>query len=138
MPWPSNILAGATVLVVDDDWFVAYYVGSVIQAVGGTVLGPHASAAAALACLAGPESLPHVALLNLGLHDGDALPVAHELTRTSVPILFSSTRMPVDRPTCFARWPLLTSPFAAYQVVDELVGLLAGRHGEPERLVARA
>ena len=54
LPWariphpPRNDLTGATIMVIEDDFYQASETGKALQEAGATVLGPHGSALAAL------------------------------------------------------------------------------------------
>jgi DNA-binding response OmpR family regulator len=127
MPDSADALVGMRVLVVEDDSFVASYVDCVIRAAGANVLGPFPVAREALASIVDYASGIHAAFLNFTLKDGDALTLAEELTRAMVPIIFSTGLTNVDLPSRFSRCPVLARPFAACQVVDELVATLQRR-----------
>ena len=68
------VLPGARVLVAEDQAVIAMDLAMTLREFGCAVLGPAASVAEALA-LAGRER-PDAALLDLGLSDGPAVPVA--------------------------------------------------------------
>jgi DNA-binding response OmpR family regulator len=127
MPFSSDALSGITVLMVEDDRFVAEYVLSVIRAAGGAALGPFPSSMEAVASLAEDVPRPQVALLNITVGDKEGFCVADELTRTSIPVIFSSGHPAVELPSRFSSRPLLTKPFAAYQIVEELIAVV-NRH----------
>ena len=75
--------AGAKVLVVEDEVVVALELEATLREVGCTPLGPVASIADALATLKADR--PDAVLLDLGLTDGRATPVAEALASAGVP-----------------------------------------------------
>jgi DNA-binding response OmpR family regulator len=129
MPHSSGALSDTVTLVVEDDRFVASYVAAVIQATGGEVLGPFSSVEAALDCLSRRTEPPHAALLNARLAEDDSFSFADGLAGGSVPLIFSSDHPETCLPDRFGERPLIPKPFAAYQVVEELVALLNAAAG---------
>ena len=127
MFYSSDALAGRDILVVEDEYFLADYITSVIASVGGSFRGPFASANDALAHLAQTNELPKAATLNVKLTDGTSFPVADELSRLGVPFVFITANNATSLPDRFADCPNLAKPFAAYEVVQALVALLEGK-----------
>lgn len=116
-------LKGRTVLVVEDEWFIASYVACGLEDAGARVLGPVPTAADALAML-GDENGIDAATLNVRLGDGDSAPVAERLAGMGVPFLFLSGQDTGSRPAGFRDRPGLAKPFAAFQVVEAVAGLI--------------
>jgi CheY-like chemotaxis protein len=123
MTIPLGEMSGTTVLVVESDSFIASYVVSVISSAGGEILGPVASADAALACIASNVLRLDAALLNIALREGDSYRVADELARRLIPFVFTCASPAPRIPTRHSGRPLLEKPFAGYQVVQEVIGL---------------
>src|SRR3954454_4627357 len=79
----SSALAGATILVVENDALVGLEVTLALQDFGCTVPGPLASVDRTLAALEAER--PDAVLLDVGLADGHSTPVAAVLTAGGVP-----------------------------------------------------
>lgn len=116
-------LNGQRVLVVEDDWFIASYVTEALEQAGAAIVGPVASASDALKRL-DEEPPPHAATLNVRLLDGDSLPVAQRLAELDVPFLFLSAQTAMSLPPEMAARPRLEKPFAAWQVIEAVGGML--------------
>lgn len=116
-------LNGQRVLVVEDDWFIAGYVSDALEEAGAAVVGPVPSSDEALHLLNGDER-PSAATLNVRLTDGDSVPVARRLSELGVPFLFLSATADTDLPPDLTGHPRLGKPFAAFQVVEALAGMV--------------
>ena len=124
MPYPTNALLEATILVVEDEYFLADYMVAVIQSVRGLVEGPFPSVAEGRNWLHGGECRATAATLNVNLLDGPSYPLADDLVLAGMPFVFVSAYGRKDLPERFEGVPMLVKPFAAYQVVEALTGLL--------------
>lgn len=80
-------LEGKTILVVEDDFFVATDLCRLLESEGVQVLGPVGRVADALGVI-GQSGHIDGALVDLNLHGVLAFPVADALTERSVPFLF--------------------------------------------------
>jgi DNA-binding response OmpR family regulator len=121
MPHSADALAGSTVLLVEQDGFVAGYVASVLEAAGGQILGPFSSSREALASFRRRTFIVNAALLNIPLGTGGGLIIADELALADVPIIFTTDHTGLSLPPRFSHCSMLPKPFAAYQVVEELI-----------------
>lgn len=117
-----TILAGRSVLVVEDDYYRAHLVRRTLEAAGATVIGPVPSAGAALHLL--DEGRPDAAVLDVDLLDGVVFPVADALAAIGVPFLFSTGSDPGMRPARHAAAPWLVKPVEEAATVRALEGLL--------------
>ena len=81
-----EVLNDISILVVEDEPFVALDIAMEIEGAGGNVLGPAPSVAAAIELLKKEEV--HAAILDVHLPDGDVGPVVTQLSRLCVPFLF--------------------------------------------------
>lgn len=77
-----------TVLLVEDEIFVAMDIQMTLEDEGWTVAGPFPSTAEALSYL--DKDTPTCAILDVRLTDGDVFPVADRLREASVPFVFHS------------------------------------------------
>ena len=78
-------LAGTTVLVVEDEFYLAMDLKEGIERAGGTVLGPCADVAGGLAQLEGEAA--HCAVVDINLGEGPSFAMAEELVRRRLPFL---------------------------------------------------
>ena len=85
-------LAGARVLVVEGEFVIAVDHQVLLWRFGCEVLGPMASAAEVLVLLR--HERPDAALLDVGLADGQAVPVAEALRAAGVPFVLVTGRGP--------------------------------------------
>ena len=121
----SLTAAGFKVLVAEDDTLIAMELEAILKDAGYVVLGPCASAADALAELAAGR--PDAALLDIGLADGPAAPVAEGLAAAGVPfVLVTGYNGDRAQHSPFAGAACLAKPFSARDVEISLARLLGG------------
>jgi len=82
------LLAGRSVLVVEDEFLIAEEMRSLVQQLGGTVIGPAGSIDAALDLLR--VITPDIALLDINLHGNRVYLVAEALGAARVPFIFAT------------------------------------------------
>jgi len=122
----STSLAGARILVAEDEPLIVMELTQVIAEAGGVVAGSARSKQEALT-LAENESID-VALLDVRLRDGTTFEAAAKLTARGIPFLFC-TADNEDRGQ-FAHWPdapIITKPHQTSVLVDALSRLLQSR-----------
>ena len=86
-------LTARTVLICEDEPLIAYDIASGIEDAGGTVVGPFAAVADAMAAL--DEAKPDYATLDVNLLDGDVTPVLLRLAEAGVPMVVNTgTKLP--------------------------------------------
>jgi two-component system, response regulator PdtaR len=88
-------MSGMTVLVVEDDFIVAYDMQMMLEEQGARVLGPATGLAEAQALLA--KERPTVAVLDVNLNGEYVFPLADELRAKEVPFLFATAYADEDR-----------------------------------------
>lgn len=122
----DSTLAGARILLVEDDHLVGLSIASTLEAFGGTVVGPAHDAAAGVA-LALAEPLD-AALLDVNL-GGQATSeaVADALRIRGVPYVFCTGYGDAGIPAAHAGSPTLQKPFGMNELLAVLAGLLAQR-----------
>lgn len=86
----EELLAGARVLLVEDEFVIALDFQILLYRFGCEVLGPVGSVAEALVILR--HERPDAALLDVNLRDGLVVPVAERLTAMAVPFLLVTAR----------------------------------------------
>ncbi|WP_420143007.1 response regulator [Sphingobium sp.] len=77
-----------TVLLVEDELFVALDIQDTIEDAGFSVDGPYISVSSALTAVG--SALPDCAILDVQLADGEVYPVADALVAAGVPVIFHS------------------------------------------------
>lgn len=88
-------MAGMTVLVVEDDFIVAFDMQTLLEEQGARVLGPAANLAEARELLA--KERPTVAVLDVNLGGDYVFPLADELLAKDVPFVFATAYADDDR-----------------------------------------
>jgi CheY-like chemotaxis protein len=82
-------LSGCTILIVEDDYFIADDMAQAFRQQGARILGPVGRVDAALSIIAAEPSLD-AAVLDLNLGSTMSYPIADELRRRGVPFVFST------------------------------------------------
>ena len=118
-------LTGASILVVEDDAFIAMGIKAMLQDSGCMVLGPLASVSAALAMLEVQQ--PAAVLLDLKLADGLATPIAAVLTARGVPFALLTGMDGTEIEAALSFTPRLGKPFGSHEVEETLRRLLSER-----------
>ncbi|MDF8334849.1 response regulator [Novosphingobium cyanobacteriorum] len=113
------MIAGKTILVVEDEFIVAAMLCDVIEDEGAQVLGPAGSLAEALE-LAAVEGIDAAVLdWNLGGEPGE--PVARALANRGVPFIIATGYGSVEGD--FAGVPVLSKPYAPGRLLETLSAL---------------
>jgi DNA-binding response OmpR family regulator len=124
-PGTASPLAGAEVLVVEDDAIIALDLKQALEELGCVVLGPAATVGEALLLL--DRVRPRAVLLDLGLGGELATPVADALTAAAVPFLLVTGYGDRDLNEPAVRGaPRLAKPFGVEALEAALLDLLAG------------
>lgn|GEM_PF-367928 len=84
----SNNTEPKTILIVEDDPFIAMDLQDTFEEAGYTVLGPVAAVQPGLEIVA--EMTPDIAMLDFNLGRETSLPIAEKLEETAVPYIFLS------------------------------------------------
>ena len=120
------MLNHVSVLVAEDQLFIALDLALAVEDAGGKVVGPAASSAEALALLA--NGIVGAAILDINLVDGESWALAEVLVGLDVPFIVHTA---VDlSPALVARFPGLVvqiKPCPAASLVAQLEGLLTAR-----------
>jgi CheY-like chemotaxis protein len=101
---------GRRVLIVEDELLIALELKSIVEQLGGTVVGPARSAEAALQLLS--DTTPNAALLDVNLREGYVTPVAQACRDRSVPfaLVTGYGRLELDEPLLQSA-PRVRKPF---------------------------
>ena len=117
----------ARVLLAEDDAIIALDVEAILRDAGYTVLGPCSSVADSLSLLA--RGFPDAALIDVGLADGLAWPIAEMLANAAVPFALSTGEDDSDQDPAFCAGAIrLTKPYGGREIEAVLARLLDGRH----------
>ena len=116
-------LSGRRVLVVEDEHLIAMDVQDILEGWGCTVMGPVATAAAALELIEG--DLPDAAVLDVNLNGGTSEPVAEALRNGKCPFLVMTAYNASHLFGALAGAPLLNKPVDEIKLRQELSALLA-------------
>jgi CheY-like chemotaxis protein len=114
----SARIQGRRILIVEDEPLVAMMMTQLIKDLHGSVVGPYATIRDAAASL---ETAPDAALLDVNIGNDLAYPIAEELDRLGVPVVFVTGYQASSIDPRFAAAPVLTKPIEP----DELAGALA-------------
>ncbi|MGC9449781.1 response regulator [Cereibacter johrii] len=87
---------GLLVLIVEDEFLIAFDLQSMLEDVGCTVLGPVGTVDAALRILG--ETRPDVVSLDLNLRGQSSIPVAEKLRALEIPFIVTSAYRTFDFP----------------------------------------
>jgi CheY-like chemotaxis protein len=112
-----------TVLVVEDDFIVAYDMQMMLEEQGARVLGPASCLAEAQALLA--KERPTAAVLDVNLGGEYVFPLADELRAQDVPFVFATAYADDDRlfPQATRSAPRLPKPVLPNVLIAQLLRL---------------
>jgi two-component system, response regulator PdtaR len=117
-------LRHAKVLLVEDDFIVAYDMQTMLEEQGANVIGPASSLSEARELLAG--SCPNVAVLDVNLNGELVFPLAEELQSRGVPYVFATAYADDDRlyPPSVKQAPRLAKPVLPAVLIAQVARLL--------------
>lgn len=119
---PLRNLAGLRILIVEDERLIALDVQDVVEGWGCTVIGPVATAPAALDLIA--QDLPDCAILDVQLKEGTSEPVATALREALRPFLVMSAYQRGHLTGSLRDAPLMSKPVDDKILRQELSALL--------------
>lgn len=108
-------LSGQTILVLEDEFFMAFDVRRALETAGAAVLGPYGSVEAARSRL--DQTLPSMAVVDINLDDRPCFEFARLLRNRNVPLVFVSGYDAAAIAPEFADVPLLQKPVELAQIV---------------------
>jgi CheY-like chemotaxis protein len=116
-------MSGMTVLVVEDDFIVAYDMQMMLEEQGARVLGPATNLAEAQQLLA--KERPTVAVLDVNLNGEYVFPLADALRAQDVPFLFATAYADQDQlfPQAARSVPRLPKPVLPNVLIAQLIRL---------------
>ena len=108
-------LRGLSILIVEDEYFIAMEVANAIKCCGGWVIGPVADLEKARD-LAQRENVDGV-ILDLMLKGETSLPFADELMRRGTPVILATGYAQSHIPERYSQLPQLTKPVSEAALV---------------------
>ncbi|WP_165961098.1 response regulator [Qipengyuania sediminis] len=115
-------LAGRTVLILEDELIIAFALEDMLVDLGAEVrMASTVEEGFAQLGEAGSFSL---AVLDVNVQGHKSYPVAEELQRRGVPLIFATGYGDAEHPSHFASTPTLTKPYNRHQLVQAIEGLL--------------
>lgn len=117
-------LNGLKILVVEDDFIVAFDMQMMLEEQGARVLGPAATLMQARALVA--DETPHLAVLDVNLSGEFVFPLAEELLARGVPLVFATAYADDERlfPATARDIPRLAKPVLPSVLIGRLRKLL--------------
>jgi len=119
MAHPS--LAGTTVLIVEDEFYLAVEMRNEIEDFAGTVIGPFANPEDAIASLA--EGTPDCALIDINLGEGPSFIMADALLAREVPFAFLTGYDAGSIPMRFRDVTRIEKPTTRIRIIEALMRL---------------
>ena len=112
-------------MIVEDELLIALELQSIVEQLGGTVVGPAGSVAGALQLLS--ETTPNAALLDVTLRDGRVTPVAQACRDRSIPfaLVTGYGRLELEEPLLQSA-PRVRKPFDSRAIHKVLAIVLKG------------
>jgi hypothetical protein len=117
-------LDGKLIMLIEEERFLAGYLGQALSAAGGQVLGPARCGAEAAGLVANLRTTPDAAVVSMEVLDQAGPTLSDALARLDLPVLLIC-KQPRGRATVPPTAQLMTAPFAAYQVVESVSAMLA-------------
>ncbi|TKV40910.1 hypothetical protein A0U87_23170 [Sphingobium sp. MP9-4] len=114
-------LAALSVLIVEDEYFIAAEMTELLQKAGATVVGPFATAGEGLAQL--NQVMPDCALVDINTGNGPSFELADALVLHGVPFLFLTGYDAGTVPDRFSKIARIEKPADEREVLAELIEL---------------
>ena len=123
------MLNQVSVLIVEDEPFVALDLATAVEEARGKVIGPAGNVHEALVLM--EQYLVQAAVLDVNLSDRDVTPVAELLIEGGVPVIFySGLALPAALQERFPSAAVFKKPTPPVQLLNKLVALMRGRSGD--------
>jgi DNA-binding NarL/FixJ family response regulator len=115
----SNLLQGARLLIVEDEYLLAREMADYFEDIGAEIVGPVGTVEQALALIA--SSPIQIAVLDVNLRDERVYPVANDLTSKKIPFVFASGYGSELEPDAYAGAPRCVKPIE-FAVLAKILG----------------
>jgi len=119
-------LAGKLILLIEGHAFLAGYIAEGLARAGAQILGPARTLDEANGLMGKLRLAPDAAVVSVDLFEAAGFTAGNALSRLSAPVLLIAGKARTLMPATL-RHPVLTTPFAAYQVVDHIRTAVHGR-----------
>jgi DNA-binding NarL/FixJ family response regulator len=117
------LLNQVSVLIVEDEPFIALDLAEAVKEARGKVIGPAGSAREALALI--DQNLVQAGILDVNLGDGDITSVVELLIKGGAPVIFySGLALPAVLRERYPSAPAYKKPTPSLRLVHELVALM--------------
>jgi two-component system, response regulator PdtaR len=123
----SDLLKGVNVLIVEDDFIVAFDMQALLEEQGAKVAGPATNFDEARAVIAAEGARLRIAVLDVNINGQYVFPIAEELRRAGIPFVFATAYADDDRlfPLELRDVPRLAKPVLPNVLIGHLKRLLA-------------
>jgi len=118
----DNMLVGARVLVVEDEYMIAMLLESLLEELGCVVADTASNPARALEIIA--STAIDAAVLDVALNGADSFGVAEALAARNTPFVFATGYGGSRLPPQFAKRPVLQKPYRIGDLEQALKGIL--------------
>jgi CheY-like chemotaxis protein len=118
-------LAGAKILVVEDEPFIAFDIVLAIEDAGGRAIGPAGTVREALELIEGTP--PDGAVLDVNLPDGMVGPVIDALPRGTSIVVHTGVGLPPEVQAAWPNIPVFVKPTAPVQLLGQLASAMEPR-----------
>lgn len=119
---PPPPLAGARILVVEDEPFIAFDLMMAIEEAGATAIGPAATVAEALDFIGSHP--PDGAILDVNLPDGTVGPVLDALQKATGVVVHTGVGLPPEIRALHPDVPVYTKPTAPQVLLQRIASAL--------------
>jgi DNA-binding NtrC family response regulator len=127
--WPARPLTGSSILVIEDDFFIADDIDRGLRAAGARVVGPFGRTSEAREAVASGERCA-AAVLDINVRGEMIFPFAEELQRLGIPFVFTTGYDGHMIPSAFHACPRAVKPVKTEELVEMLAALLRSPHLE--------
>lgn len=110
----TSTLAGARILVVEDEPLISMMAEDMLEEMGCVVAGTARDTRGTLSLA--QSQLPDCVLLDVHLADGDSYGLADALLSEGIPVIFSTGDTRADMPRSYDGHPCLSKPFTFEQL----------------------
>ncbi|WP_017931131.1 response regulator [Robiginitomaculum antarcticum] len=111
-----------SILIVEDDPFIAMDLQDTFESAGYVVIGPVAGVASGMSLI--ERQTPDVAMLDYNLGETTSEPIAKDLFRRNIPFLFLTGQMPkVVENNAFSGAKIISKPFNPDHLVESVESL---------------
>ena len=134
-PGRDALLNQVSVLIVEDEPFIALDLATAVEEARGKVIGPAGSVREALVLI--EQHLVQAAILDVNLSDRDITPIAELLIEGGVPVIFySGLALPVALRERYPSASAYKKPTPPVQLLNKLVALMLISSGDGVTLPA--